>query len=138
MWGGLAAVRLGRERVVNFAMAVSGACCLLAGFALAMPFVVVVALCWVWGFFVVADSAQFSALVTEVAPPDSVGTALMLQTSLGFLLTMVTIQAVPLAVDGAGWSAAFALLALGPVAGIASILRLSRVRRVPSAAVSDS
>ncbi len=138
VWGGLAADRLGRERVVNFAMAVSGACCLLAGFALAMPFVVVVALCWVWGFFVVADSAQFSALVTEVAPPDSVGTALMLQTSLGFLLTMVTIQAVPLAVDGAGWSAAFALLALGPVAGIASILRLSRVRRVPSAAVSDS
>lgn len=138
VWGGLAADRLGRERVVNFAMAVSGACCLLAGFALALPFGVVVALCWVWGFFVVADSAQFSAMVTEVAPPDSVGTALMLQTSLGFLLTMVTIQAVPLAVDGAGWGPAFALLALGPVAGIASILRLSRMRRVPSAAETDS
>ena len=50
---------------------------------------------WVWGFFVVADSAQFSALVTEVAPPHAVGTALTLQTSLGFLLTMATIQLVP-------------------------------------------
>mgnify|MGYP002622346510 CR=1 FL=1 len=138
IWGGLAADRMGRERVVNFAMAVSGACCVLAGFALTLPFGVVVVLCWVWGFFVVADSAQFSAMVTEVAPPDSVGTALMLQTSMGFLLTMVTIQAIPLAVDGVGWNGAFALLALGPVAGIASILRLARIRGVPSAAATDS
>ncbi|NNL30039.1 MAG: MFS transporter [Gemmatimonadetes bacterium] len=138
VWGGLAADRMGRERVVNFAMAVSGCCCVLAGFALSMPFAVVVLLCWVWGFFVVADSAQFSAMVTEVAPPDSVGTALMLQTSLGFLLTMVTIQAIPLAVEGVGWDAAFVVLALGPVAGIASILRLARIRRVPSGAQADS
>lgn len=138
VWGGLAADRIGRERVVNFAMTVSGACCLVAGLALAMPFVVVALLCWVWGFFVVADSAQFSAMVTEVAPPDSVGTALMLQTSLGFLLTMITIQAIPVAVDSVGWSWAFALLALGPAAGIASIRRLSRIRRVPSAAEAHS
>lgn len=137
VWGGLAADRIGRERVVNFAMAVSGGCCVLAGFALAMPFVVVVVLCWTWGFFVVADSAQFSAMVTEVAPADSVGTALMLQTSLGFLLTMVTIQAVPLTVEAFGWNGAFSFLALGPVAGIASILRLARVRRIPSAAEAD-
>ncbi|MDX1647306.1 MAG: MFS transporter [Longimicrobiales bacterium] len=134
VWGGLAADRIGRARVVNVAMAVSGACCLLAGFAIGAPFVVAVLLSWVWGFFVVADSAQFSAMVTEVAPPDSVGTALMLQTSLGFLLTMVTIQAVPVAVEVAGWSWGFAFLALGPAAGIASIRRLTRVRRVPSAA----
>ena len=107
-------------------MAISGACCVLAGLLLAAPFPVVAALTLVWGFFVVADSPQFSAMVTEVAPPDSVGTALMLQTSMGFLLTMVTIQAVPLLVDVVEWRWAFAFLALGPVAGISSIVRLGR------------
>lgn len=134
VWGGLAADRIGRGTVVNVAMAVSGVCCLLAGFTVGAPFPVVVLLTWVWGFFVVADSAQFSAIVTEVAPPDSVGTALMLQTALGFLLTMVTIQAVPVAVEMAGWQWGFAFLALGPAAGIASIRRLARTRRVPSPA----
>jgi len=134
VWGGLAADRVGRTRVVNLAMGISGACCILAGLALQAPFSILVALTWVWGFFVVADSAQFSAIVTEVAPADSVGTALMLQTSLGFLLTMVTIQAVPVAVDRVGWSWAFAFLALGPAAGVVSILRLARARDVDSAA----
>ena len=90
------------------------------------PFVFLVGLTWVWGFFVVADSAQFSALVTEVAPQDSVGTALMLQTSLGFLVTMGTIQAVPAIVGALGWQWAFAFLAAGPVCGICSILLLER------------
>lgn len=124
LWGGWAADRATRPRVVNFAMALSGACCLLIGLLLEAPFFVTALLAWIWGFFVVADSAQFSAMVTEVAPPDSVGTALMLQTSLGFLLTMVTIQAIPVAVGVVGWSWAFAILALGPAAGILSIRRL--------------
>jgi MFS family permease len=127
VWGGWAADRLGRERVVNLAMALSGACCLVAGFLLDGPFTFVVVLTWAWGFFVVADSAQFSALVTEVAPSESVGTALMLQTSMGFLLTMVTIQALPQLVDLVDWQWAFAPLALGPAAGIWSIRRLGRV-----------
>jgi len=126
VWGGLAADRVGRERVVNLAMAISGVCCVLVGFTVGAPFFAVALLTWVWGFFVVADSAQFSAIVTEVAPPDSVGTALMLQTSLGFLLTMVTIQAIPALVDVVNWRWAFAFLAFGPVAGIMSIRRLVR------------
>ena len=124
VWGGVAADRMGRERVVTLAMAVSGACCVLVGFLSALPFVAVALTTWIWGFFVVADSAQFSALVTEVAPPDAVGTALTLQTSMGFLLTMVTIQAVPPLVDAVGWAWAFPILALGPAAGIWSISRL--------------
>ena len=134
VWGGLAADRMGRSRVVMVAMAISGTCCVLVGFTLSAPFPLVALLAWVWGFFVVADSAQFSAMVTEVAPSDSVGTALMLQTSLGFLLTMVTIQAVPWMVERVEWSWAFALLALGPAAGITSIRRLVRVQRVDSPA----
>ncbi|MEQ1857380.1 MAG: MFS transporter [Longimicrobiales bacterium] len=133
VWGGAAADRLGRHRVVNLAMAVSGTCCLLVGFLLGAPFWVVAVVTWVWGFFVVADSAQFSAMVTEAAPPDAVGTALMLQTSLGFLLTMVTIQAIPLLVEMVDWRWAFAALALGPAAGIGSIRRLRVVQGLHSA-----
>jgi MFS family permease len=73
---------------------------------------------------VVADSAQFSALITEVTPPHAVGTALTLQTSMGFLLTMVTIQLVPAFAESHGWRWAFAMLALGPALGIAAIQRL--------------
>ena len=83
-----------------------------------------------WGFFVIADSGQFSALVTESVPDHAVGTALTLQTSLGFLLTMVTIQLVPVAVALVGWRWAFALLALGPAVGIAFIARLRAARGV--------
>ena len=74
----------------------------------------------------IADSAQFSALVTEVAPPHAVGTALALQTSLGFLLTTATIQMVPAIAERAGWPWAFPVLAVGPAAGIAAISRLRR------------
>ena len=66
------------------------------------------------------------------------GTALMLQTSMGFLLTMVTIQAVPVAVDASGWPWAFSFLALGPAAGIASIRRLVRARSIPSPAEREA
>jgi MFS family permease len=123
VWGGWAADRIGRGRVVNLAMAISGACSLLVGLAFGASPWLLIPLVWVWGFFVVADSAQFSAMVTEVAPAHAVGTALTLQTSLGFLLTLVTIEGVPSIVSIAGWPWAFALLALGPACGIAAIKR---------------
>ncbi|MEM7415738.1 MAG: MFS transporter [Gemmatimonadota bacterium] len=133
IWGGLAADRIGRERVVILAMGASGACAASIGLFMNGPFILLAALVCVWGFFVVADSAQFSALVTEVAPAESVGTALMLQTSMGFSLTMVTIQAIPLLVDLVAWRWAFAALALGPAFGILSIRRLGAARAVASA-----
>ncbi|MGE5092131.1 MAG: MFS transporter [Bacillota bacterium] len=124
LWGGWAAGRIGYRAVVIRAMLASGACALAAGPAFRAPFPLVFALTLVWGFFVVADSAQFSALVTEVAPPHAVGTALTLQTSIGFLLTIVTIQLVPALVSVAGWRWTVGVLALGPAAGIAAIRRL--------------
>jgi hypothetical protein len=84
----------------------------------------------VWSFFVIADSAQFSALVTESVPAHAVGTALTMQTCLGFLLTFFSIQLVPIVVARAGWAMAFAILALGPVAGILAIRRLAGLRAV--------
>ena len=124
VWGGWAARRLGYARVVTVAMAVSGACSLLVGLVFGADLWLLAPVVLVWGFFVVADSAQFSAMVTELSPPHAVGTALTLQTSLGFLLTMATIQLVPVLVERVGWPLTFPLLALGPAAGIASIRRL--------------
>jgi len=128
VWGGLVADRRGREWLVTVAMAASGACAVLIGLTFGRLFWVVAAVAIVWGFFVVADSAQFSALVTESVPAHAVGTALTLQTSLGFLLTMVSIQLVPPAEALVGWRWAFAMLALGPVFGIAAIRRLVAAR----------
>ena len=56
----------------------------------------------IWGFWVVADSAQFSAIVTESCDPRYVGTALTLQLAAGFVLTVFTIFLVPIVRDGAG------------------------------------
>ena len=126
VWGGWAAQRIGYAGVVTWAMALSGGCALGIGLAYGASLWILAPFAWVWGFFVVADSAQFSAMVTEAAPPHAVGTALTLQTSLGFLLTMATIQLVPWIVDRSGWQWAFPVLALGPVGGIAAIARLGR------------
>lgn len=117
--------RLGRARITIWAMGISGACALAIGWLQRAPLAAVIAVALVWGFAVVADSAQFSAIVTEVAPPHAVGTALTLQTSLGFLLTTVTISAVPVLREHAGWPLAFGMLAMGPVAGIACMRRLA-------------
>ena len=81
-------------------------------------------LCLVWGFAVVADSAQFSAAVSELSDPRYVGTALTIQTSLGFLLTLVTIRLIPPLVESLGWDKVFLLLVPGPVFGIWSMLKL--------------
>jgi MFS family permease len=128
VWAGRAADRWGRERVASWALVASGGCCLAAGLVFGAPLPLVALFTAFWGFFVVADSAQFSALVTEVAPSDSVGTALTLQTSAGFLLTMVTIQGVPAVVERVGWAWAFVPLAVGPLLGILAMRRLARVR----------
>jgi len=132
IWGGLWADRHGRERLVTLSLLASGSCALIIGLAFGGPLWVVALVALVWGFFVVADSAQFSVMVTESVPPHAVGTALTLQTSLGFLLTTVSIQLVPPIANVVGWQWAFAILALGPVAGIASVRRLVRLRPAAS------
>jgi MFS family permease len=120
--------RLGRERVTIWAMAASGGCALLMGWLLHAPAWLAVSIGLIWGFSVVADSAQFSAVVTEVAPAHAVGTALTLQTALGFLLTSFSIAAVPHLRDLGGWPLAFGLLAIGPGLGILAMRRLKASR----------
>ena len=123
---GVVADRIGRTTTTMLAMIGSGSCALLVGFAFGRPgLLVVVAL--VWGLTIVADSAQFSAAVTELAPPDYVGTALSLQTSVGFLLTLVSTWFVPQMADVWGWRWAFAFLAPGPLLGTLAMWTLRRL-----------
>jgi MFS family permease len=128
---GKLADRWGRTAVTAAAMAVSGVCSLIAGLFFGRDPWVLFAVCLVWGFTVVADSAQFSAGVSELCPAERTGTVLTLQTSLGFLLTLATIRLVPTLERLVTWRWAFAFLALGPAAGIWAMLRL---RRLPASA----
>jgi MFS family permease len=128
VWGGLAADRRGREWLVTLALAASGTCALLIGLFFGTSLWLLAPLALVWGFFVIADSAQFSALVTESVPPHAVGTALTVQTSLGFLLTMASIQLIPELAQAVGWRWTFPVLAIGPALGIASVRRLVRLK----------
>lgn len=123
---GLLADRVGRVRVTVWAMATSGACCLLAGPAFGAHPSLTVGLCLVWGAAAVADSAQFSASVAELSEPGLTGTMLTVQTCLGFALTLVTIHLMPVLVARLGWGGAFAALAIGPALGCVAMLRLGR------------
>jgi len=123
---GLLADRIGRPIVASAAMAMSGACCLVIGFAFGRSAAALLVLAVIWGATVVADSAQFSACVTEYADPRYLGTALTLQTCIGFLITTVSIRMMPLLVGRVGWEWAFAFLAPGPALGIVAMMRLRK------------
>ncbi|MGH7277896.1 MAG: MFS transporter [Candidatus Rokuibacteriota bacterium] len=123
---GWVADRIGRTTVTITAMAVSGACCVASAWFYAAPLWALVAFGLVWGASIVADSAQFSASVTELSEPAYMGTALTLQTSMGFALTLVTIWGLPLLAAHVGWRYAFIALAPGPILGCWAMAALRR------------
>ncbi|WP_407569707.1 nitrate/nitrite transporter [Deinococcus altitudinis] len=129
--GGLLADRLGRARLTRAAMLLSGGCALslalVSGWQRAGgPVWPVLAVSLVWGASIIADSAQFSALTSEVADPRYVGTALTLQLALGFTLTALSIALVPVVAAHWGWSVVFLLLAPGPLLGAWAMGRLQQ------------
>jgi MFS family permease len=114
----------GKARVAAAAMLASAACAALSPLLFGAPLPALLILAVIWGFTIVADSAQFSALVAEHSPRTHVGTALTLQTSAGFLLTMISMRLVPQISAAAGWKWAFLLLTPGPVLGVLAMKRL--------------
>jgi MFS family permease len=111
-------VRVGqRAKVTMIAMAVSALCCLLAALVFRQP-ALLVALSMIWGVAVIADSAQFSTIISEVSDKGYVGTALTLQTALGFLLTAAAIRSMAYIAEHYGWQAALASMSVGPLLGI--------------------
>ena len=128
---GRLADRMGRTTLTIASLIISGTCSLTVGFLFGGNPVLLVFVCLLWGFAVVADSAQFSACVSELCEPEYAGTALTLQTSLGFLLTLVTIRLIPTVEHWIGWKWAFATLAMGPAIGIWA---MNTLRQSPSSA----
>ena len=111
-------------------MVISGTCCLVMGLLFGASPILLLSVAAIWGATVVADSAQFSACVTELGDPQYLGTALTIQTCLGFLLTTISIELIPRCVNLLGWRYAFMALAPGPLFGVISMLRL---RTLPEA-----
>jgi MFS family permease len=122
--GGKYADRWGRTLVTSAAMVLSGSCAVVVGLLFGASLAALLPLLLLWGITVVADSAQFSAAVSELAPRDYVGTALTLQTSLGFLLTCATIYLLPNVAATIGWRWSMSVLAIGPAIGVWAMLVL--------------
>lgn len=128
--GGWIADRIGRTAFTSIMLAVSGAMCLLSGLLFLAPLWLILIGVIVWGIAASGDSAQFSTAITELSPKGRSGTMLTLQTAIGFALTLVTIQLVPVFAGWWGWQYALTPLAVGPAFGLVSMLRL---RRLPEA-----
>ena len=109
--------RIGKARIAAWAMMISGTCAAMAGFLFHTPAALLFVFAAVWGAAAVADSAQLSALVAQYSPRDHVGTALTIQTCVGFLLTMASIRLLPLAAQRLGWQWVFVMLSPGPFLG---------------------
>jgi MFS family permease len=125
---GWLADRWGRTTVAITAMILSGTCSVLIGFLYGRNPTFLISLCLVWGITVVADSAQFSASIAELSEPSLVGTMLTMQTSIGFLITLITIHLIPYLVAAVGWKYAFAFLGIGPLLGSIAMARLRRMK----------
>jgi MFS family permease len=129
--GGAASDRWGRTMATMSAMAASGLCAATIGLTFGGPPLLTLAVALVWGITVIADSAQFSTAITELSPAAYVGTALTMQTCVGFALTTVSIWLLLPIVGAIGWRWAFATLAVGPALGVVAMARL---RAAPEAA----
>ena len=126
--GGILGDRWGRTTTTSLMMCISGSCALMAGFVYDGPLWMLITLGLIWGFTVVADSAQFSTIVTELGDPMYVGTALTVQLGIGFMLTVITIWLLPLAADNLNsWQWVFLILIPGPLIGTCAMLFLRRL-----------
>jgi MFS family permease len=106
-----------RARVTIIAMAASSACCVLAALVFHHPLLLLL-LSLPWGIAVIADSAQFSTIISEVSDKSYVGTALTCQVAVGFMLTAFSIRFLAAVAGRYGWHWAMASMAVGPLLGI--------------------
>lgn len=123
---GRIADRIGKAEIAAIAMIASGSAAVLTAATFGGPVWLTFVLVLFWGATIVPDSAQFSALVADAAPPAIAGSLMTFQTALGFALTFFTVQAVPFAATAFGWPLVLALLAIGPVLGTIAMLRLRK------------
>jgi len=123
---GILADKIGKAETTIIAMIGSGSAALVAAFAFSGPPWLLILVTLFWGATIIADSAQFSALIADVAPPESAGALMTLQTALGFALTIITVQAAPFIAGIIGWPGFFCVLGLGPFIGVIAMSRLRK------------
>ncbi len=137
-YAGRVADRSGRALTAGIALSVSGAATLMTPIVFGRSLFLLIFLLAIWGGTVVADSAQFSAIVTETVDGDLRGTALTLQTALGFLLTLGSVWLVPYIAGLTSWRWAFLALTAGPAVGVLAMARLHDTERAVVAVDHDS
>jgi MFS family permease len=123
---GYMADRWGRTTTTSVALAISGTCAVAIGLTFRASPLLSLVIGFVWGASIVADSAQFSAAVTELSDPEMTGTALTFQMAIGFSITFISINVIPAVVAHFGWAWAFVTLAPGPIFGIIAMQMLRR------------
>lgn len=119
---------IGKAEIALIALGASGIAAILTALTFGGPAWLTMLLAIIWGIAVIPDSAQFSAIVADNAPPELSGSLMTLQSALGFALTIFTVQVTPLAADAFGWPITLAALALGPAFGVTAMLPLRRAR----------
>jgi MFS family permease len=127
--GGWLADRIGRASLTILSMGISAVCALVIGFTFGQYFWMTLTVAFIWGIFVISDSAQFSAAVTEFADGEYVGTALTFQMCIGFLITIFSINVIPYLREILGWEWVFSILAIGPLLGLVSMARFKNFEK---------
>lgn len=128
--GGYISQRIGSGRVALYALFCSGLCCLVSFSFFQLPIPIFILMMLLWGATVIADSPQFSTLVAQTAIPQYKGTALTIVTSIGFAITIVSVQVINYVFDN--WTrtySIFILLAPGPVMGLTFLYRLAKQKK---------
>ncbi|RBP88683.1 sugar phosphate permease [Cytobacillus firmus] len=121
--GGIISDKIGRSNLTIISMFISAICSVFIGFTFGQSIWLTLILSIIWGMSVISDSAQFSAAVSEVAEIEYVGTALTFQMCIGFLITIFSINLIPIIQSFVGWGWVFSLLAIGPILGIVSMVK---------------
>ncbi len=124
--GGLISDKFGRANLTIISMVISAICSIVIGFTFGQFIWLTLLISMIWGMSIIADSAQFSAAVSEIAEEDYVGTALTFQMCIGFLLTIFSINLIPIIQRIIGWEWVFAILAIGPILGIVFMVKYRR------------
>ncbi|RSL17671.1 sugar phosphate permease [Edaphobacter aggregans] len=127
--GGVLADRTSRPFAAGLMMTLSGLCALAIGVVFDGPLWLFLLIAVLWGITVIGDSAQFSAMATELSDPSYVGTALALQLGLGFALTLVSIRFTSVLAAHIGWRWSFLPLAVGPAVGVVAMVLLRRLQQ---------
>ncbi|MHA1112488.1 MAG: MFS transporter [Promethearchaeota archaeon] len=123
--GGKIADKIGKRKFNIIMLVISGLCSILIGF-FSWSIILSVLIAFIWGFTIVPDSAQYSVLISEFTDQQFVGTALTMQTTIGFVITAIPIQILPFYANLVSWSFGFTMLAIGPIFGLVSLFLLKK------------